>query len=116
MPCNTYLGGIRIACDQELQGEICRAYSSGAHGPEGLPCKSRQGSSPKADYGGLRRLLEALSSPPGNRLEALKGDFAGKYSIRINDQWRVLFRWTDTGPEDVEIVDYHCPGPAECRR
>lgn len=51
--------------------------------------------------------LEALSSPPGNRLEALKGKLAGKHSIRINDQWRVVFRWTDAGPEDVEIVDYH---------
>jgi toxin HigB-1 len=53
--------------------------------------------------------LEALNSPPGNRLEALKGDLAGKHSIRINDQWRVVFRWTDAGPEDVEIVDHHQP-------
>ena len=52
-------------------------------------------------------LLETLNSPPGNRLEALKGDLAGKHSIRINDQWRVVFRWTDAGPEDVEIIDYH---------
>ena len=51
--------------------------------------------------------LEALNSPPGNRLEALKGDLAGKHSIRINDQWRVVFRWTDVGPEDVEIIEYH---------
>ena len=51
--------------------------------------------------------LKDLASPPGNRLEALRGDRAGQYSIRINDQWRVCFRWTDTGPEDVEIVDYH---------
>lgn len=51
--------------------------------------------------------LRDLSSPPGNRLEALKGDLAGKHSIRINDQWRIVFRWTTAGPEDVEIVDYH---------
>ena len=51
--------------------------------------------------------LDALNSPPGNRLEALKGDLAGKHAIRINDQWRVVFTWTDAGPEDVEIVDYH---------
>jgi toxin HigB-1 len=51
--------------------------------------------------------LEALNSPPGNRLERLKGDLAGKHSIRINDQWRIVFRWTDAGPEDVEIIDYH---------
>lgn len=51
--------------------------------------------------------LEFLRSPPGNRLETLKGDRAGQYSIRINDQWRICFRWTAAGPEDVEIVDYH---------
>ncbi len=51
--------------------------------------------------------LEFLRAPPGNRLEALKGDRAGEYSIRINDQFRVCFRWTKAGPEDVEIVDYH---------
>lgn len=51
--------------------------------------------------------LEDLRIPPGNRLEPLKGDRAGQYSIRINDQWRVCFRWTNAGAEDVEIVDYH---------
>jgi toxin HigB-1 len=45
--------------------------------------------------------------PPGNRLEALKGDRKGQHSIRINDQWRVCFRWTQAGPDAVEIVDYH---------
>jgi toxin HigB-1 len=48
-----------------------------------------------------------LRIPPGNRLEKLKGDRANSYSIRINDQWRICFRWTTAGPEDVEIVDYH---------
>ena len=51
--------------------------------------------------------LEFLRSPPGNRLEALAGDRKGQYSIRINDQWRVCFVWTDSGPAMVEIVDYH---------
>ncbi|SFF15777.1 type II toxin-antitoxin system RelE/ParE family toxin [Nitrosomonas sp. Nm166] len=51
--------------------------------------------------------LQDLRSPPGNRLEALAGDRAGQHSIRINDQWRVCFVWTDNGPTDVEIVDYH---------
>jgi proteic killer suppression protein len=51
--------------------------------------------------------LRDLKSPPGNRLEALSGDRAGQHSVRINDQWRVCFVWTDAGPEDVEIVDYH---------
>ena len=51
--------------------------------------------------------LEDLKVPPGNHLEALKGNRSGQYSIRINDQWRVCFRWTDGGADDVEIVDYH---------
>jgi proteic killer suppression protein len=51
--------------------------------------------------------LDDLGIPPGNRLEALKGKRSGQYSIRINDQWRVCFRWTEAGAEDVEIVDYH---------
>jgi proteic killer suppression protein len=51
--------------------------------------------------------LSDLRVPPGNRLEALKGDRAGQYSIRVNDQFRLCFRWTDTGADDVEIVDYH---------
>ena len=56
------------------------------------------------------RYAEALSdlrSPPGNRLEALGGSLAGEHSIRINDQWRIVFRWTDRGAESVRIVDYH---------
>lgn len=48
-----------------------------------------------------------LASPPGNRLELLKGNRRGQWSIRINDKWRICFRWTDHGPADVEIVDYH---------
>ena len=51
--------------------------------------------------------LDDLRVPPGNRLEALKGDRAGQYSIRVNDQYRVCFRWTAAGAEGVEIVDYH---------
>jgi toxin HigB-1 len=51
--------------------------------------------------------LDDLKIPPGNRLEALKGNRAGQHSIRINDQWRVCFRWAAGGPEDVEITDYH---------
>jgi len=51
--------------------------------------------------------LGDLRVPPGNRLEKLRGDRADEYSIRINRQWRICFRWTTGGPEDVEIVDYH---------
>lgn len=51
--------------------------------------------------------LEDLKLPPGNRLEKLKGDRAGQHSIRINDQWRICFRWSQNNAHDVEIVDYH---------
>ena len=65
--------------------------------------------------GALRKLIQMnqavvlgdLAVPPGNRLEALKGNRAGFHSIRVNDQWRIVFRWTASGPEQVSIVDYH---------
>lgn len=53
------------------------------------------------------RTLDFLRSPPGNRLEALRGDRKGTYAIRINAQWRICFRWSEGEVEDVEIVDYH---------
>jgi proteic killer suppression protein len=55
----------------------------------------------------LAASLDDLRVPPGNRLEALKRDRVGQHSIRINDQWRVCFRWIEGGAEDVEITDYH---------
>ena len=51
--------------------------------------------------------LEFMKAPPGNHLEAMKGDRKGQHNVRINDQWRICFVWTSTGPVDVEIVDYH---------
>ena len=51
--------------------------------------------------------LGSLRLPPGNRLEALQGDRSGQYSIRVNERWRVCFRWTVAGPADVAVVDYH---------
>ena len=53
------------------------------------------------------KTLDFMRSPPGNRLEALRGDRAGQWSVRINDQWRLCFVWTDSGADQVEIVDYH---------
>jgi toxin HigB-1 len=52
-------------------------------------------------------VLADLRVPPGNRLEQLAGDRAGQYCIRVNQQWRICFRWTEAGPEDVEVTDYH---------
>lgn len=61
----------------------------------------------KLDMLHYAHMLGDLRSPPSNRLEALRGDLAGLHSIRVNDQWRVVFRWTVDGPEDVDVVDYH---------
>ena len=61
----------------------------------------------KPGYPNAATTLNDLRAPPGNRLEALKGDREGQYSIRVNDQWRICFVWTVEGPKDVEFVDYH---------
>ncbi len=61
----------------------------------------------KLDMLDYAQILSDLKSPPGNKLEALGSDLKGLYSIRINDQWRIVFEWTDQGPEQVRIIDYH---------
>ena len=61
----------------------------------------------KLDMLAAATMVETLRVPPGNRLEQLRGNRAGQWSVRINDQWRVCFRWSGTNAENVEIVDYH---------
>ena len=61
----------------------------------------------KLDMLAAATMVETLRVPPGNRLEQLRGNRAGQWSVRINDQWRVCFSWSGTGAENVEIVDYH---------
>jgi proteic killer suppression protein len=61
----------------------------------------------KLDVLNASQSLDDLKSPPGNRLEALKGDYVGFHSIRINNQWRILFRWQESSAYDVQIIDYH---------
>jgi len=61
----------------------------------------------KLDVLNAAQSLDDLKSPPGNRLELLRGDLAGFHSIRINNQWRIVFRWQDSNAHDVQIVDYH---------
>jgi proteic killer suppression protein len=61
----------------------------------------------KLDLIDFAAALMDLGSPPGNRLEALQGKLKGLHSIRVNDQWRIVFRWTDEGPGDVDVRDYH---------
>lgn len=61
----------------------------------------------KLDILHFAHVLHDLKSPPGNHLEALKDDLRGLHSIRINDQWRLVFEWTDHGPSEVQVLDYH---------
>ncbi|WP_328983532.1 type II toxin-antitoxin system RelE/ParE family toxin [Thiorhodovibrio winogradskyi] len=61
----------------------------------------------KLDILNAAQSLEDLMSPPGNRLEALKGHFSGLYSIRINNQWRIAFRWIEPSAHEIKIIDYH---------
>lgn len=72
-----------------------------------LPVEIQAVARRKLRYLNSARSLHDLRVPPGNRLEPLKGARAGQYSIRINEQWRICFRWTATGPDEVEIVAYH---------
>ena len=71
---------------------------------------------PRELHGKARRLLDLVNAairiddlriPPGNRLEALKGDYKGFHNVRINDQWRIVFRWLNGDTSDVQIIDYH---------
>lgn len=72
-----------------------------------LPSEIQQTARRKLVYLNEATDLADLRSPPGNRLEALKGDLAGQYSIRINQQWRICFRWHEGSAHDVRIIDYH---------
>ena len=90
-----------------FKGKFAEPILQGRRVPKGFPANLAKVARRKLIMVDSADFLEALNSPPGNRLEALKGDLAGKHSIRINDQWRIVFRWTDAGPEDVEIIDYH---------
>jgi proteic killer suppression protein len=92
---------------KSFKGKFAEPILQGRIVPKGFPTNLVKVARRKLIMVDAAAFLEVLNSPPGNRLEALKGDLAGKHSIRINDQWRIVFRWTDAGPEDVEIIDYH---------
>ena len=72
-----------------------------------IPNQIKEAALCKLDVLNAAQSLDDLKSPPGNRLELLRGDFAGFHSIRINKQWRIVFRWQDSGAHDVQILDYH---------
>jgi proteic killer suppression protein len=61
----------------------------------------------KLDMLNAAEILQDLQVPPGNRPEALRGDLKGRHSVRVNDQWRIVFRWTTQGPAEVRLTDYH---------
>jgi toxin HigB-1 len=92
---------------KSYRGEWARLILEGRRAPKGMPHGIAKVARRKLVQLAGAAELRDLMSPPGNRLEALKGDLAGRYSIRINDQWRVVFRWTKDGAEEVEIRDYH---------
>lgn len=89
-----------------------RATEALFHGQSGKPVKRiptdiQRVAIRKLDMLAAARELRDLRAPPGNRLETLKGEFKGKHSIRVNDQWRIVFRWESGDAHEVSIVDYH---------
>ena len=99
---DTLLGVIR-----SFNGKFAEAILAERQIPKGFPQGLARVARRKLVQLNNAVVLADLAVPPGNQLEALKGGLAGKHSIRINDQWRIVFRWTQAGPEEVEIVDYH---------
>jgi proteic killer suppression protein len=90
-----------------FKGKWAEAILIGRSIPKGFPTGLAGVARRKLVQVNNATILADLAVPPGNKLEALRGDRGGLHSIRINDQWRIVFRWTDSGPDDVEIVDYH---------
>lgn len=72
-----------------------------------LPVEIRRAATRKLQYLNAATRVADLASPPGNRLEALRGDLRGYHSIRVNNQWRIIFRFDDGNASDVDVVDYH---------
>lgn len=91
---------------RSFRGGLTRAVAAGEV-PKGFPPDLARRAVRKLTMLNVAVRLDDLRSPPGNHLEALVGDRAGQHSIRINDQFRICFVWTDAGPEQVEIIDYH---------
>ena len=92
---------------KSFKDKRAKAIFEGHHPGKGFPADLMRPTRRKLIMLAEARSLSDLRSPPSNRLEALKGNRAGQYSIRINDQWRICFVWTSGDAERVEIVDYH---------
>jgi proteic killer suppression protein len=91
---------------ESFKGRIAESIFSGRR-TKGLPVDIQQRARRKLRMLNAAKVLEDLRAPPSNRLEKLKHDRSGQYSIRINDQWRICFTWKNSNATDVEIVDYH---------
>lgn len=92
---------------KSFKGDWAQTILTSRKVPKGFPADIAKVARRKLVMLNNAGVLNDLKSAPGNRLEALAGDLKGKHSIRINDQWRIVFRWTANGPEEVEITDYH---------
>jgi proteic killer suppression protein len=92
---------------RSFKGKSAELILNHRHAPKGFPPDVAKVARRKLVQLNNAAALPDLAVPPGNRLEALQGSLAGRHSIRINDQWRIVFRWSAAGPEDVEILDYH---------
>lgn len=82
-------------------------HGEGGKAVRRIPSDIRSVAVRKLDMVNAASVLDDLRAPPGNRLEALKGNLKGRHSIRVNDQWRVVFRWEGSDAHDVQIMDYH---------
>lgn len=91
---------------KSFKNDLTRAAFEG-EAKKGFPADLLGVARRKLRYLHAATVLEDLKAPPGNRLEALKGDRKGQHSIRVNDQFRICFVWTDEGPKEVEFTDYH---------
>lgn len=91
---------------KSFKNDLTRAAFEG-EAKKGFPADLLGVARRKLRYLHAATVLEDLKAPPGNRLEALKGDRKGQHSIRVNDQFRICFAWTDEGPKEVEFTDYH---------
>ena len=91
---------------RSFKGKIAHAIGAGRR-PREFPLSLMSVTERKLQMIESAAALSDLRIPPGNRLESLQGGRKGQHSIRINDQWRICFRWSNAGAEDVEIVDYH---------
>lgn len=105
MPCIRYSSFMIISFGDRVTSDLYHGISNSR--VKRLPLQIVESALYKLDMLNAAQILDDLRSPPGNRLESLKGEFSGFHSIRINSQWRIVFRWQTSNAYDVRIIDYH---------